>query len=558
MFDPAFASKTPITGASSTERFDSRGPLARARRAIVALAVAAAILGCDDDDSGDGNPLTTPTPIASTSPTATPTSTPLPELACADLIGESIGNADIGDAMITGDPEYCRVSARIPPKLNFEVRLPTQWNGKALFVGGAVFNGVILTPEQSISFNPGLSESGYAIIATDSGHQSATFLDAAWALDDPEALENYGFLATHSVLESARLIIEERYGTPPSRSYMIGQSEGGRSGLVAAQRFPDDFDGIVSLEPATNIVAMGMSFNRTMKQIFGAPGGHLSAVEIATVANAIRDACDSLDGITDGIVSNVAACDFDASELRCREGQQEDCLTDEQVASVRALHSDFELDFELARASRVGYGYAVGGEDSPGSWGTWIFGQSPAQPGLLFTVQDQVLKYMVTKDLTLDSLQFDPNDYRDELIALSEILDATDPDLSEFASEGGKLILWHGLSDYALSPYNTIRYYEEVVETAGGEAQASEFIRFYTSPGVNHTNSGSGPGITDFLAALEAWVEEGTSPGDLVSVKLDQAGNPVLSRPLCRYPSYPHYDGSGDPAAASSFVCTAP
>src|SRR5690606_34771945 len=127
-------------------------------------------------------------------------------------------------------------------------------------------------PEQSISFNPGLSESGYAIIATDSGHQSATFLDASWALDDSEALENYGYLATHSVLESARVIIGARYGNPPSRSYMIGQSEGGRSGLVAAQRYPGDFDGIISLEPATNIVAMGISFNRMMTRILGTPG----------------------------------------------------------------------------------------------------------------------------------------------------------------------------------------------------------------------------------------------------------------------------------------------
>jgi feruloyl esterase len=481
-----------------------------------------------------------------------------PLVACDSLGGRSIGGAEIRSATLVAGtehyPENCKVSGTIAPQLNFEMRLPTTWNGRALFTGGGGLNGIILPPEL-IFFNPSIAFEGYVTIATDSGHQGSPN-DGAWALGDPVALENFAHLSTHSVLGAARQIVQERYGVPPSRAYFIGQSTGGREGLIAAQRWPDDFDGIVALEPVYDMTALVLAGNRVAQQVFASPGGHLSAAEVRTLARATLAACDDLDGIADGIISHVAACRFDPAVLRCAGPENDECLTDAQIETVNTIHSALELSFALPNGIESYPGWPVGHEDGGGGWATWVTGSMPSNPlsSLGFTLSDQTLRYLIIGDPSIDPLQFSPAKYAEELAAFSALVDATDADLSAFAASGGKLILWHGLADYGVSAYSTIRYYERVVTALGGEA-VDDFLRFYTSPGVDHLNGGPGAGTADYLGALIAWVEEGTAPGDLVAHKI--AGAP-LSRPLCRYPRYPRYEGKGAPSSAASFRCATP
>ena len=504
----------------------------------------------------------TSTPTRTSSPTATPTETQQsPQAACDALQGRSIGGAEIRSAILVADasgyPEHCKVLGTIPPQLSFEVRLPTSWSGRALFIGGGGLDGIIFPPE-ALMFNPSIAADGYVTIATDAGHQGSP-LDGAWALGDPLAVENFAYLSTHTVLAAARAIIEERYRVAPRRTYFFGNSTGGREGLIAAQRWPEDFDGIVALEPAYDMTALVLGGNRVAQHVFGTAGGNLSAGQLRTLGRAVLDACDELDGIRDGIISYLAACRFDPAVLRCNGAESDDCLTDEQIATVNTVHSDLELDFALANDVRSYPRWPLGNEDGAGSWPLWITGSGDPSSSLGFVLSDQTLRFFVAQDAQLDTLRFSPSSYADELFALSSLLDASDPDLTAFAVRGGKLILWHGWSDYAISAYSTIRYFERVVSTLGGRAAVDEFLRFYTSPGVDHLAGGPGAATTDFLAALVTWVEEGTPPGDLVSRKLDpQTAEPILARPLCRYPTYPRYEGKGDPAAASSFRCAAP
>lgn len=520
------------------------------------VAVASALGGCAPARTSTATATETalPTPTATAEPVS-------PEAACAALAGTRIGGAAIGAATLVGTTptraEHCRVLGSIAPRLNFEIRLPTRWNGRALFVGGSGLNGFIAVPEL-VLFIPNVGHDGYATIGTDSGHQGS-FADGSWALGDREALEDFADRAIHRVLDSARAVIAARYGRAASRTYFIGMSEGGREGLIAAQRWPDDFDGIVALEPVYDLTALALAMNRVAQHVFATPGGRLSHEALAALSGAVLDVCDPLDGIADGIISHVGACHLDPAALRCREGESGACLTEAQIATVNAVHDPLVLGVPLAHDVGDYPGWPIGHElpppGAPGGWPYWILGgSSDPLSSAGFSLSDQILRFLVVGDPALDTLRFMPAEHANALRAFSALVDATDPDLSAFAARGGKLILWHGLADYAVSARSTARYYERVVAVLGGQDAADRFVRFYTSPGVGHLNEGPGAGTTDFLGALTAWVERNEAPGDLVSTR---AGS-TLTRPLCRHPRYPHYRGSGDPDDAASFRCTAP
>jgi feruloyl esterase len=514
-----------------------------------------------------------PTPTHSVPPSLTPTAEPSPTattsptrvrtpLACANLAGAPIGGATIRSAEAVvpagGNPEFCKVTGTVETALNFELRLPSGWTQKVLFIGGGGYDGSVPIPNDGTA-NADVLQRGYATIATDSGH-SGSVLDAAWALDDPEAVQNFADRAWHTVLLAAREIITAYYAAPIRRTYFQGGSSGGREALIMAQRWPDDCDGVIARAPALDFVAVLLSANRLAKQVYATPGGYLPAATTEALGRAVLTACDALDGLVDGMVSDVEGCQFDAGVLRCTGPPTDACLTDAQLDTVRAVHSPFPIPVALANGVAEYPRYPVGGEESSSGWPLWITGFSPDPPSsFLFILSDGFVKYFVTKDPDFDSLAFEPQDHADTLTSLSALLDATDPDLSRFAARGGKVILWHGWSDYALSAYSTVAYYQRVVGTAGGRTAADEFVRFYASPGVDHLNNGAGAPIFDLLGALDAWVEEGAAPGDLVAYKvLPGSDAPAPFRPLCRYPTYPRYLGSGDPNHASSFTCAAP
>jgi hypothetical protein len=474
---------------------------------------------------------------------------------CASLAGQSLGGATISAATIVPTSatlaEHCKVTGLIAPKLNFELRLPRDWNHKLHYGGGGGYNGAI-PPADAPALN-----AGYAQVSSDSGHQGSV-LDASFALNDPQAAQLFGSLSVPTVMGAATEIVRVHYGHRARRAYFEGCSNGGREALINVQRHPALFDGVIARAPAYNWVGLMGAFNRTAKAL-AAPGGAISTAKIATLASAVRAACDGLDGVVDGVVSNPAACHFNPQTLRCPAGADtgDSCLSDAQLGAVASWTSPVSLDG--GRYSNTGWPL-TGNEDSTGAWDFWTTG-TPALGGLSlqFLFQDTTVKNYLARNPSANSLAYDFDSNTGALAAMSALNDATNPNLHAFLAAGGKLILWHGGNDSALSINATTAYYQRVVAAMGGPSNTDQFVRYYTAPGVNHCAGGPGAGSADLLTALDRWVTRHREPETLIARQIDPAtGATRLSRPLCVYPAYPRYKGKGDPNQASSFKCTEP
>ncbi|MDH5538917.1 MAG: tannase/feruloyl esterase family alpha/beta hydrolase [Rhizobacter sp.] len=469
---------------------------------------------------------------------------------CEALTGRTLSGAQLGTAEIVAAtasaPAYCRVSGLIAPKLNFELRLPLRWNRKLHYGGGGGYNGSI--PPATVA----ALRQGYAQVSSDSGHQGSG-LDASFVVGDPQAAALFGSLSVPTVMAVALDIVRLHYGKRVKRSYFEGCSNGGREALMNVQRFPTLFDGVISRAPAYNWVGIMGAFNRTAKAL-AAPGGAMSAAKVATLSNAVLAACDAQDGVADGVVSNPQACSFDPATLRCAGGADTDdaCLSDAQLAVVGSW---------TAPASFVGGTYhnagwpLSGNENVNGAWNVWTSGV----PSLQFLFQDTTVKHYLANDPLANSLTYDYGSNPAALARMAGLNDATNPNLHPFLGAGGKLILWHGGNDSALSVNATTEYYRQVVAAIGGRANADQFLRYYIAPGVNHCAGGPGADSADLLSALDAWVSKRRAPGTLKANRFDPAtGVKLLSRPLCEYPAYPRYDGRGDVNTAKNFSCTEP
>jgi pimeloyl-ACP methyl ester carboxylesterase len=479
--------------------------------------------------------------------------------ACANLEGETIAAATVVDASEVAAtataPAYCKVNALIEPQLNFELRLPNGWNGKLHYGGGGGYNGSV-PPLAGANLNA--LRKGYATVSSDSGHQ-ASGVDASWALNDPYAAQLFGSLSIPTVMSSALDMVRTAYGAAPVRSYFEGCSNGGREALMTAQRYPNLFDGIIARAPAYNWVGFMGAFNRTAKAA-AAPGGAFSAAKVSTLAAAVRDACDADDGIVDGVVANPEACTFDPTVLRCAGGADtgDACLSDAQLAVVTSWTTP--AVFAGSPTYRNPGWFLTGNEDDPGAWAAWVTGNGNVRTAAQFLFQDTTVKTYLARDLAADSLLYTPYDQNPgAMYTLASLNDATSTNLAPFDNSGGKLILWHGGNDAALSHKTTSAYYNDVVTTMGGQAAADTFVRYYIAPGVNHCSGGAGADDADLLAALDAWVDGNTAPGTLTANKIVD-GETTFSRPLCSYPAYPRYTGpAGDAEAAtraSSYTCT--
>lgn len=476
---------------------------------------------------------------------------------CGDLAGRTIGGVRLTAAIVPakdGAPAYCKVDGLIAPALNFQIRLPDAWNGKLYYGGGGGYDGEI--PALVV---PPLAQ-GYAEVASNGGHQGDG-MSAAFILKNPRAAALFGSLSVPTVMAAALKIVTAAYGAPPARSYFEGCSTGGREALMAVQRNPDLFDGVVARAPAFNWVGFMGLFNHIAKAL-AAPGGAFSPAKTALLARHVRDACDGLDGIRDGIVSNPAACTakvLNIAALRCAGGKDlgESCLSDPQLAVVKVWTSDVSYANGAYRAK----GHTLtGNEDDPDNFGLWASGNGDVRKGGAFLMQDSTLQYYLAHDPKADSLRYAPWDRdRKAIEAMAALNDATQADIRPFVRRGGKLIVWQGGSDAALSVNSTIDYMAGVQKIVGA-TQAAASTRLYVAPGVNHCNGGPGADEVDLLTALDQWVTRGTAPGILAAQKRDAGGVVALSRPLCVYPAYPRYTGPpNDPAAAkraTSFTCT--
>lgn len=516
------------------------------RKTLALTAVGALVLlpacGGDDDDDDNG-----PGDVTA-------------QQACDALEGKTIAGAALSAVAVAASgavPTYCKVNGTIAPSLNFEMRLPSAWNGKLYYGGGGGYNGSI--PPLVL---PALTK-GYASVASDSGHQGSG-LSADFALTDTFAANLFGNLSVPTVMSTALEAVTAAYGQAPSKSYFEGCSNGGREALMAVQRNPNLFDGVIARAPAYNWVGLMGHFNRTAKAL-AAPGGAFSAAKTALVAAHVRSACDALDGIADGVVSNLAACTpaiTDVSALRCAGGGDtgDTCLSDAQLAVVTSWTTP--AVFSGSTSFRNARWSLTGNEDDPGAWQAWITGGGNVSTALQFLFQDTTVKNYLARDPAADSLAYDPWDgNQNALYAMAALNDATNADIRPFIQSGAKLILWHGANDSALS-VNATAAYNTNMRNAVGAANADAATRFYVAPGVNHCAGGPGADSADLLAALDEWVSNSVAPGTLTAEKLDGSGAVAFSRPLCQYPQYPRYTGpaNDDDAAKleANYTCTTP
>ena len=490
----------------------------------IATAFGALLAGCGGGGGGGSSNPVTP-PVAFTA-----------EKACTDLAGKTIaGTASVTSLMVfatASTPAHCRVNGTIAPRHNFEMRLPDNWNRKLHYEGGGGYNGVI---PALFGLSLDALRQGYASVSSDSGHQGSPF-DASFALNDAQAAQLFGSQSVPAVMAVAQEVLRTAYGSAAERSYFEGCSNGGREGLISAQRNPQLFDGVVARAPSYNWTGLMGAFHRNVRAL-AAPGGQLSDAQVSRLAKAVRDACDNLDGIADGIVSNPRACaaTFNPASLRC---PGEACLTDAQFAFV----TSWTTDATFAGGYRNAGWNLTGNEDDAAGWPEWITGSGDFRSTKQFAFEDTTVKHYIARDPNVDSVTYAPYDQNPAaLAALAALNDATSTDLGAFAARGGKLILWHGGSDAALSVNSTAEYF-------GAIANRDAFARFYVAPGVNHCSGGPGADSADLLGALDAWVTRGTAPETLTARKVARDGTVLLSRPLCRYPQYPN----------STSTCVAP
>jgi feruloyl esterase len=477
--------------------------------------------------------------------------------------------------------DYCKVLGAIAPvdpgapPIHFEVNLPSQWNGKAVQYGGGGSNGTLVTGlgplRDARRDTPVPIARGFATWGTDSGHQTEKLPEPrAFALND-ESFINMAYASYKKTYDVARRLVMAFYDRPPAKVYFYGGSEGGREALIMAQRFPADFDGIVSVVPVAHYVGGGLA--RTRISLLQHAGGWISPAKVKLIHRAVIAACDRLDGLADGVVSAYERCAFDPGTLRCPNGADagDSCLSDAQVEVDRVMHRPFEYPFPLSNGVTAFPGWNYGSEDQPGGMVDAVTGlEAPRFPITSERTQsdawitgDAFVRNYFARDLAYNTLRFSAGDLAARIREVSDLFDATDPDLSPFLARGGKLILKGNGADYTRSLLQEVSYYKSVVAKMG-QARADSFIRFYVTPGVNHggegvmTGGAPVPSDVDLLGALDGWADAGVAPGVLTQVTQESAApfKVVASRPMCLYPQYPRYNGQGDPQAASSFTCT--
>jgi len=446
-------------------------------------------------------------------------------------------------------PSFCRVSGNIEPTNHFEVWLPMKdaWNGRFEMVGGGGLAGVI----SYRAMVPNI-KAGYVTSSTDTGHQVG---DDSWLRDKAKVID-YGYRSVHETTLKSKAILAAFYGKPAKYNYFNGCSTGGRQGLMEAQRYPNDYDGIVSGSAVnwfvkTHVTQLWMQLAAKEK-----PESHLSQDDLNLIHNAVLAKCDQMDGVKDGILNDPRQCKFDPAVLQCKAGQKSGCLTEAQVTTVRKL---YEGPVDPKTGEKIWYGMEPGSEAPPAFIHGWNF---EVEGKGLTDIPLHYFRDMVFQDDNWDWTKFDfDKDVKTTEERTGEILNAIDPDLEPFASHGGKIVIYHGWDDPAIFPRGAVKYYEDVVDTERAKNpddamdKTQSFARLFMIPGMGHCGSGPGTDKFDMQSAVEAWVEKGEAPKDIMASHKDKDGNVTMSRPLCPYPQVAKYDGQGDPTKAASFTC---
>jgi feruloyl esterase len=490
-----------------------------------------------------------------------------PAAQCAAMVGQypdivdaptNVTAAKMVDAA-DGLPAFCQVNATIKPDIGIELRLPSAtWNGKFFEYGRG---GYCRTISMQDCNNP--LRKGYACVITDHGHKS-TEQDDIWVRGNIQAKVDCGFRGTHVAAASGKALTAAYYHKEPTHSYYMGCSTGGRLGMVEAEKFPWDFDGIIAGAAPISKFADGLALmwdaiaplDKTGKQI-------LSPADIEMVHKAAVAKCDMDDGIADGVIGDPMHCKFDPAELQCHgaqaQGKGAACLSPEQVTAVRKMY----------QGPVTSKGVSLYPGPLPGSELDWIgtFIADKPGPSPIYTGMTDMFVSMNDPERPPEWKITDFNwdeDYK-RLAMMDALNSGANPDLRPFKAAGGKLIVYHGLADSAVMPGNMVDFYQIAERTMGGEAATKDFFRLFLMPGLNHCTGGAGASVFDYIAALEAWVEGGKAPDALIGahpktniaspvpLPLDPA-NIAFTRPVFPYPARAVYSGKGDPNDAASFT----
>lgn len=476
-----------------------------------------------------------------------------PVRSCESLAMIALPNTTIESAAVDpNSPNVCRVTALTthPPagdKIRIWIGIPmSNWNGRFLGIGGGGFSG-----GSAAGINQPVAL-GYASASTDTGHEGAS---GSFALDangrlDWQLIRDNAHVGIHEMTVTGKALTEAMYGVAPRYSYFNGCSTGGRQGLMEAQRYPQDYNGIVAAAPAINWTRFvpqelwgAVQMNAAENPI---PACKLTAATAAAIA-----ACDTIDGVKDGVIEDPNRCNYDPKALIGTSAGECGVFTGADADLIRK----FWEGPRRRDGSFLWYGLTRGAELNAlyGSRGT------PLKPQA-FSIALEWLRYFLAEDAKLDWTTVTPAKYEqfwDQSVEEYGIVFGTDnPDLTAFRDRGGKAVLWHGWADQLITPQGTIDYYKKVQQQMGGVQKASEFVRLFLAPGVMHCGGGAGPAPYGQLDALLSWVENGKAPETLPAARRDQTGAITRSRPLCRYPLVAKYKGTGSTDDAANFACS--
>jgi feruloyl esterase len=467
----------------------------------------------------------------------------------------------------SGDqPGLCRISGIVKSDTTFELHLPVdRWNGKLLQAGCAGFCGRTMA-----WYCRDATARGYACIVSDMGHRSAMegpaapSLSALWADGNDSAQIDHGFRSSHATTVIGKAIVAGFYGKPANRAYFNGCSEGGREALIAAQRFPWDFDGIIAGAPAMDVGRTFLSGIWNDRALHGPDGKPLfTPANLSFAREAVMKACDGNDGIIDEVIGDPRQCRFDPMTLICKEDSAGSCLTQPQAQALMALIG----------GPRTRSGTSIAPGLSPAVWWGRLLAPGTAGRSVAATYGEEFFRYLGFSPApggNWKAADFDfETDYRRTGVA-DALLSATNPDLRRFRDAGGKLILYHGWDDHLIAPQITVDYYEVTRAAMGGQAATDSFFRLYMVPGMDHCALGGGAWAVDYLTYLEDWVEKGQAPDRLIATRPRLPADPVqafarigrypvpadeveFTRPLYPYPQRYRYDGHGDTSQAASY-----
>jgi Tannase and feruloyl esterase len=440
----------------------------------------------------------------------------------------------------TSLPEFCRVAATLTPSsdsdIKVEIWLPAaeRWNGKLQAVGNGGWAGFVsyVSLAQAVA-------AGYAGASTDTGHVGNT---AAFAIGHPEKVVDIGYRAVHEMTVKAKAVVNAYYAAPAKLAIWNGCSFGGRQGITEAQRYPEDFDAIVAGAPAVNWMRLHGARMAINQRAHASEDSYITPDKYPAIHEAMLNACDTSDGVKDGVVEDPTRCRFDPKVLECKGPDRPGCLTPGQVETARALYAPLKS----AKTGATIFPSLL----LPGSEPNWATLAGPDPVSTAF----EAFQYVVFKDPTYDVRRFDVDvDLPAAMKMDAGVLDSGSTNLKPFFDRGGKLLMYHGWADPQVPAMNTVEYFDAVVKRSG-RAAVGKSVELYMVPGMAHCAGGPGTDVFDKMGAIEQWVTRGAAPSQITAAHLTD-GIAVRTRPLCPFGHVARYKGTGSIDEAASFEC---